>query len=192
MASLKDVRHRIKSVGNIQKLTKSMKMVSAARYNKCEREFQKIKTFGGHINEQNTEIKKRLIVGASSDRGLCGSCHQSVAKAIIESINSHPNVPTQIIAIGDKILPHLYKMHESKIILKITGLGKVPTFDESIDMVTHMVPFLAGVDQVDIFNNESNLYISMRQGGLTEIGTRMSSMDGASKNAGATAIADSK
>lgn len=39
-ATLKDISIRLKSVRNIQKITKSMKMVSAAKYNKAERELR--------------------------------------------------------------------------------------------------------------------------------------------------------
>uniref|UniRef100_A0A0R3S7D2 ATP synthase subunit gamma, mitochondrial n=1 Tax=Elaeophora elaphi TaxID=1147741 RepID=A0A0R3S7D2_9BILA len=44
-ATLKDISIRLKSVRNIQKITKSMKMVSAAKYNKAERELRVIFTF---------------------------------------------------------------------------------------------------------------------------------------------------
>merc|ERR1712244_92857 len=40
MATLKDIRLRLKSVTNIQKITKSMKMVSAAKYARAERELK--------------------------------------------------------------------------------------------------------------------------------------------------------
>lgn len=39
-ATLKDVSIRLKSVKNIQKITKSMKMVSAAKYAKADRELK--------------------------------------------------------------------------------------------------------------------------------------------------------
>lgn len=44
-ATLKDISIRLKSVRNIQKITKSMKMVSAAKYNKAERELRVIFIF---------------------------------------------------------------------------------------------------------------------------------------------------
>uniref|UniRef100_K1QKF0 ATP synthase subunit gamma, mitochondrial n=1 Tax=Magallana gigas TaxID=29159 RepID=K1QKF0_MAGGI len=46
MATLKEIRVRLKSVTNIQKITKSMKMVSAAKYAKAERELKPAKPYG--------------------------------------------------------------------------------------------------------------------------------------------------
>merc|ERR1711934_1152355 len=46
MATLKEIRLRLKSVTNIQKITKSMKMVSAAKYARAERELKPARTYG--------------------------------------------------------------------------------------------------------------------------------------------------
>ncbi len=45
-ATLKDISLRLKSVKNIQKITKSMKMVSAAKYAKAERDLRSARVFG--------------------------------------------------------------------------------------------------------------------------------------------------
>lgn len=44
MATLKAISIRLKSVKNIQKITQSMKMVSAAKYNRAEKRFKTSKT----------------------------------------------------------------------------------------------------------------------------------------------------
>lgn len=46
MATLKAIAMRLKSVKNIQKITQSMKMVSAAKYARAERELKAARPYG--------------------------------------------------------------------------------------------------------------------------------------------------
>ncbi|KAF4521284.1 hypothetical protein B566_EDAN002288 [Ephemera danica] len=90
MATLKSISIRLKSVKNIQKITQSMKMVSAAKYTRAERELRQArpigvgaKTFYERAEVAAEEEKpQRLIIAVTSDRGLCGAVHTSVSRAI--------------------------------------------------------------------------------------------------------------
>ncbi|KAL7982832.1 hypothetical protein Chor_013168 [Crotalus horridus] len=90
MATLKDITRRLKSIKNIQKITKSMKMVAAAKYSRAERELKPARVYGvgalalyEKVDIKPPEDKKKhLLIGVSSDRGLCGAIHTSVAKHI--------------------------------------------------------------------------------------------------------------
>uniref|UniRef100_A0A8C7I6B3 ATP synthase F(1) complex subunit gamma, mitochondrial n=2 Tax=Oncorhynchus TaxID=8016 RepID=A0A8C7I6B3_ONCKI len=82
---------RLKSIKNIQKITKSMKMVAAAKYARAERQLKPARVYGNGAVAlyEKAEIKapegvanKHLLIGVSSDRGLCGAVHSNVAKAI--------------------------------------------------------------------------------------------------------------
>jgi F-type H+-transporting ATPase subunit gamma len=90
-ATLKDISVRLKSVKNIQKITKSMKMVSAAKFAKAERELKGARSYGEGAQAfyKNLEVQdeskkdgasKRLLILITSDRGLCGAIHTSIAK----------------------------------------------------------------------------------------------------------------
>ncbi|XP_016121617.1 ATP synthase subunit gamma, mitochondrial-like, partial [Sinocyclocheilus grahami] len=46
MATLKDITIRLKSIKNIQKITKSMKMVAAAKYSRAERSLKPARVYG--------------------------------------------------------------------------------------------------------------------------------------------------
>ena len=59
MANLKDIRSRIKSVKNIQKVTKAMKMVAAAKLRKSQENMEKARPYSSRI--------KNLIVGLIND-----------------------------------------------------------------------------------------------------------------------------
>jgi F-type H+-transporting ATPase subunit gamma len=90
MATLKHISLRLKSVKNIQKITQSMKMVSAAKYARAERELKGARPFGEGAQafydkaevSAPEEAKNQLFVAISSDRGLCGAIHSSICKLI--------------------------------------------------------------------------------------------------------------
>jgi F-type H+-transporting ATPase subunit gamma len=77
MATLKMISMRLKSVKNIQKITQSMKMVSAAKYTRAERDLRAARPYGegskqfyekAEVAVPETESKK-LYIAVTSDRG---------------------------------------------------------------------------------------------------------------------------
>ncbi len=106
MASTKDIQRRIKSVGNTQKITRAMEMVSAAKMRKSvasvlairpyahaawgvltnlSRAFAEYKT--GLLEVR--EVKRVLAIAVTSNRGLCGAFNSQISKKIREEI-LHP------------------------------------------------------------------------------------------------------
>lgn len=78
MATLKAISIRLKSVKNIRKITQSMKMVSAAKYSRAERELKQARPIGDGAQQfyQKAEIgaveepqPQKLLVAMTSDRG---------------------------------------------------------------------------------------------------------------------------
>lgn len=77
MATLKHISMRLKSVKNIQKITQSMKMVSAAKYTRAERDLKACRPIGegskqfyekAEVGTTDAESKK-LFIAITSDRG---------------------------------------------------------------------------------------------------------------------------
>jgi len=131
MATLKDISLRLKSVKNIQKITASMKMVSAAKYARAERELKPARPYGAAIKQfyEKAEVEapegkpKHLYIAMSSDRGLCGGIHSSIAKAIRLEMNKDPE-NSAIVCIGDKARAMLHKQWGKNIILSVNDFGK--------------------------------------------------------------------
>lgn len=77
MATLKQISIRLKSVKNIQKITQSMKMVSAAKYTRAERELKQARPYGEGSKQfydkaeiaAPAEDSKKLYIAITSDRG---------------------------------------------------------------------------------------------------------------------------
>merc|ERR1712156_1247083 len=88
MPNLKLIAMRLKSVTNIQKITMSMKMVSAAKYARAERDLKAARPLGeaASVFYDQAEVScekeqpKNLYVAITSDRGLAGGVHSSICR----------------------------------------------------------------------------------------------------------------
>ncbi|MDH3978739.1 MAG: F0F1 ATP synthase subunit gamma, partial [Gammaproteobacteria bacterium] len=89
MANLKEIRTKIGSVKNTQKITKAMEMVAASKMRRTQDRMRQarpyadaIRTAIGHLYQANPEYKHPYLVARdvkrvgyiviTSDRGLCG------------------------------------------------------------------------------------------------------------------------
>lgn len=144
MATLKDISMRLKSVTNIQKITKTMKLISATKFSKAERELKPARSYGQgasaffdqvelpKFDETSAEKKKHLILAITSDRGLCGAANSTVVKAVRTAIDSAPNTDIRVVAVGEKSRSLLSRGHASNIMLSFREIGKRPiTFTEA-------------------------------------------------------------
>jgi len=132
--TLKDISMRLKSVKNIQKITKSMKMVSAAKYAQAEKSLKTARPYGSAVLEfsekaevepEEENVKKHLIVAVSSDRGLCGAIHTSICKAINVSMKEKKDgLDTKIVCIGDKARSILQRTYSSNMLFSVNDIGK--------------------------------------------------------------------
>lgn len=140
---------RLKSIKNIQKITKSMKMVAAAKYARAERQLKPARIYGNgalgtyitpvclqpdgggasgrgmtgfplcsaalydkaEIKAPEDKAGKHLIVGVTSDRGLCGAIHSGVAKVIKNEIATLTGAGKEVMVInvGDKLRGLLHR-----------------------------------------------------------------------------------
>lgn len=133
-ATLKDISRRLKSVKSIQKITKSMKMVSAAKYAKAEKELRLARPYGEATNvfDEKAEvqvapenIKKHLIVALTSDRGLCGAIHTSIVKAVKNLLAEQKDgLETKIVCVGDKSKGMLQRVYAKNILFSVNEIGK--------------------------------------------------------------------
>jgi len=141
MATLKDIRLRLKSVTNIQKITKSMKMVSAAKYARAERELKPARSYGAGAKaffenadlQQDKAKEKHMIVVLSSDRGLCGGIHSGVCRELRPILNEPaPGQEQKLVVVGDKARSILSRQYKDKMLMTFNEYGrKVPVFSDA-------------------------------------------------------------
>ncbi|XP_028810604.1 ATP synthase F(1) complex subunit gamma, mitochondrial isoform X1 [Denticeps clupeoides] len=173
MATLKDITIRLKSVKNIQKITKSMKMVAAAKYSRAERSLKPARVYGTGALAlyEKADIKapedknKHLIIGVSSDRGLCGAIHSSVAKTIKGEIAKLTGAGKEVMVvnIGDKLRGLLYRTHGKHILINCKEVGrKPPTFADASIIATELLNSGYEFDQGSIIYNRFRSVISYK------------------------------
>lgn len=105
MATLRDIKGRIKGVKNTQQITKAMKMVAAARLRRAQENIVSAKPYSKKIADMlkhllsieknytnplivEKELKKIALVVITSDRGLCGGFNMNVIRRVEELANN--------------------------------------------------------------------------------------------------------
>jgi len=119
MANLKDIRDRIKSVRSIQKVTKAMKMVAAAKMRKAQERMEQARPYTNRlvnvIHHLLPDVDRFLLplldirpiqrvgyVIVASDRGLAGSFNTNVFKKVEIEINEIGKENIDLFCIGKK------------------------------------------------------------------------------------------
>ena len=136
MANLKDIRDRIKSVKSIQKVTKAMKMVAAAKMRKAQDRMEQARPYTNSLDEiihhilpdvdrdmlpllDEREIKRKAYVVVCADRGLAGAFNTNLLKVAQAEIDQFGKENVDIFCIGKKARDHFtyrnYNIIESHI-----------------------------------------------------------------------------
>jgi F-type H+-transporting ATPase subunit gamma len=122
MANLKEIRNRISSVGSTMQITSAMKMVSAAKLKRAQDAIVQMRPYAVKLKEILTNLSatldlsenafsedreggKTLIVGVTSNRGLCGGFNNNIVKSINEKIAIEFNNSSEVhvLCLGKKI-----------------------------------------------------------------------------------------
>jgi F-type H+-transporting ATPase subunit gamma len=181
MAIAKEVRIKIHSVKNTQKITKAMEMVAASKMRKTQDRMQraipyakKIMSVINHIAASNSEyrhpfmerreIKRVGYLIVTTDRGLCGGLNSNLLKATIKAIkqNMDANIEISLCLIGSKAI-NFFKRMGGQILGAKKDLGDAPNVSDLIGIVKVMLD--AYLDKkIDALYLCSNEFVStMRQ-----------------------------
>ena len=127
MATLRDVRRRIKSVKNIEQITNAMQMVAAARLRRAQEaavssrpyaeQMQKViatlssaaQTVEHPLLEVRPETNIAVVV-IGGERGLCGSYNVNVFRRLQELLRERDPRTVKLIALGKKLISHARKL----------------------------------------------------------------------------------
>ena len=121
MANLKVIRNRISSVGSPMQITSAMKMVSAAKLKRAQDAVTQMRPYAGKLREilenlsasldlsenayaEQREANKILIVGITSNRGLCGGFNNNIIKRVGSLIaEDYAGKEVSVLCLGKKI-----------------------------------------------------------------------------------------
>jgi len=132
MANLKDIRDRIKSVKSIQKVTKAMKMVAAAKMRRAQERMEQSRPYSNSLAEiiqhllpdvdremlpllDVRDVKRKAYVVVSADRGLAGAFNTNLLKIAQKEIDEFGKENVDLFCIGKKSRDH-FKRRDYNII----------------------------------------------------------------------------
>ena len=162
MATLKDLRNRIKSVKSTQKITKAMKMVAAAKLRKAQDRAEKGRPYSDKMNVIITNLKnsitdidsapkllvgnkksqKHLCIVMTADRGLCGGFNTNICRRAKLFFNEvlESGKELKVITIGSKGHDQIKRVFGKYIIDKISfkDLKKI-TINQSDEITTKII-----------------------------------------------------
>ncbi|HFC03622.1 MAG TPA: F0F1 ATP synthase subunit gamma, partial [Nitratifractor salsuginis] len=178
MASLKDIKRKIKSVKGTQKTTHAMKLVSSAKLKRAEELAKRSKTYAQKITEMIDEIALQIakyndvsdniyfrkvenpstvdIVFVTADKGLCGGFNSQTIKAVNTMIAewSAKGAKVRLRAIGKKGIAY-YRFNQMEMIDEIEGLSASPSYEEAAKFIRSCVnDYIEGkTDKVVVVHN---------------------------------------
>lgn len=157
MAGAKEIRTKIKSVQNTQKITKAMEMVAASKMRKAQDRMQaarpyadKMRNVIGHLANAHPEYKHPYLIEreasrvgyivVSSDRGLCGGLNINMFKTVLASMREWTNkgVDIDVCTVGKKAASFFSRIG-GNIVSEISGIGDTPRAHELIGSVKVML-----------------------------------------------------
>ncbi|WP_342221416.1 F0F1 ATP synthase subunit gamma [Candidatus Fukatsuia endosymbiont of Tuberolachnus salignus] len=179
MAGAKEIRSKIASVQNTQKITKAMEMVAASKMRKSQERMaasrpyaETIRNVIGHLALGNLEYKHPYLeereikhVGylvVSTDRGLCGGLNTNLFKKLLAEMQnwSEKGIKCNLALIGLKAVSFFSSFGgnsvASNIVAEVTGMGDNPSLSELIGSVKVMLQAYdeGRLDKLYIVNNK--------------------------------------
>eukprot|EP00538_Stauroneis_constricta_P000887 CAMPEP_0119547756 /NCGR_PEP_ID=MMETSP1352-20130426/1807_1 /TAXON_ID=265584 /ORGANISM="Stauroneis constricta, Strain CCMP1120" /LENGTH=308 /DNA_ID=CAMNT_0007592777 /DNA_START=26 /DNA_END=952 /DNA_ORIENTATION=+ len=169
MATEKQIFNQIQSTKNIQKITSSMKMVSAAKLKGDEARLAAAISFNSWTNQLASapspiedatfeELpQKTLIVPFTSDKGLCGGVNSFISRATKQCVKSlaEQGKESDIVIIGDKGRGQLRRTHGEHIVRSMTDVVAPGNFSLACGLATEIAAAGANdYDAVCIIYNE--------------------------------------
>jgi len=166
-SNLKDIKARIKSVGSIKKITKTMNMIATARLKQAQQKMEKARGYYATVSKlaENlpapTDPKKTLIVTIGSDRGLCGAINSSITKIVKPMLREKENrgETVQVVCVGEKIPGQLAREFATRLTHSFTETSKKSMSYLSASLIADRI-LQNDFDAATLFFNKFNTVIS--------------------------------
>ena len=174
MAGEKEIRSKIASVKNMQKITSAMEKVAASKIRKAQKQMeesrpyaQRIRRVIGHLSHANPDYKhpfliereaKRVgLIVISTDRGLCGGLNANLFKTVIGEIAKWQGEGAQVdlALVGAKAVQFFRRMG-GNVVGTATHLGDRPSVNDLIGAITIMLQSYeeGTIDRLYLVHNE--------------------------------------
>ncbi|MDU9798961.1 ATP synthase F1 subunit gamma, partial [Helicobacter pylori] len=181
MANLRDIRKKIGSVKNTQKITHAMKLVSTSKLRKAEEVARNSRAYALKLDAvfddvlskmknqgiediqskyfrelERLEIKKVDIIFITADKGLCGGFNTNTIKKVLACTNEYKekDIKVRLRGIGKKGNEY-FSFNGIEVLDKINNLSSMPNYERAQEFMKKVVEdYLSGkTDKVIIIHN---------------------------------------
>jgi F-type H+-transporting ATPase subunit gamma len=174
MANLKEIRTKIGSVKNTQKITKAMEMVAASKMRRTQRRMQetrpyadRIRTVIGHLYKANPEYRHPFLVErevkrigyivVTTDRGLCGGLNVNTFRALLRDMKEwrDKGIEVDLCLIGAKGV-QFFRNLDVNVVGAATHLGEDPKVADLVGSIKIMLDaYIEGkIDRLFLMHSE--------------------------------------
>jgi F-type H+-transporting ATPase subunit gamma len=174
MANLKEIRTKIGSVKNTQKITKAMEMVAASKLRRTQDRMEatrpyadKIRTVIGHLYNANPEYRHPFLfereakrvgyIVITTDRGLCGGLNVNTFRVLLKDLQEWRNkgVEAELCMIGAKGVQYFRNL-DVNVVGAATHLGEDPKVADLVGAINIMLnSFIDGkIDRLFLVHNQ--------------------------------------
>ena len=173
MAGEKEIRSKIASVKNMQKITSAMEKVAASKIRKAQQQMgasrpyaERIRRVIGHLAYANPDYKHPFLtereasrvgyIVISTDRGLCGGLNANLFKEVIGELSKwqEENVEVDMALVGAKAVAFFRRMG-GNVVGTATHLGDKPAVNDLIGSIKIMLDSYSDgiIDRLYLVNN---------------------------------------
>jgi len=167
VATLRDIRRRIRSVRSTAQITKTMEMVSAAKLRRAQTALESARPYDRELKKVlanlasasgdsltpvfvRREVKRRAVIVITSDRGLSGAFNVNLIKATEGQLRAG-GAPISLVTLGRKGSDY-FRRRNASVLFSNTELGGVASWKMAEELSRDLTArFLSGeIDEVDL------------------------------------------
>lgn len=172
MATLRDIRRRIRSVESTQKITRAMKLVAAAKLRRAQERVQSARPYAIKMAQLLSSLvrraegeahpllvrrpaaRKRLVI-ITSDKGLCGAFNSNILRASLHFLREQGETNVTLVVVGKKARD-FYRRRPYEIKSEMLGFFDRLSYAHAQELAGDLMKeYLAGeVDEVHLMYNE--------------------------------------
>ena len=161
MATLRDIRRRIRSIGNTSQITRAMELVAASRMRRAQQRVAATRPYAEKIREllagltgqisgdedsvphpllEQRPIQRSVVIVFTTDRGLCGALNSNLVRRTLQLAAEAraQGRELDVVTIGRKG-PQRLRNEPVRIVSQFHDLGYQPTLDDTADIARFAV-----------------------------------------------------
>lgn len=180
MASLRDIKRRIRSVSNTQQITRAMKLVAAAKMRRAQEAIIAARPYAlmmmdvmsslacrvettAHPLLARREENNVMVIVITSDKGLCGGFNGNIARRTIKLIEEKKGCSISLIVIGKKGRDY-FRLKRYNILKEYIDIFRVFNYQKASLIINDVIDAYTAesVDSVYMVYNEFKSVIQQR------------------------------